>query len=270
MVGLEGRDRAIDPRELEPHRDWGFSELQSRVDSIYKEHDLSCGYGPDTMLAKLNGNATNLKQFLRRDTDFSHIDRALANVFIWTATFANEGGIDIQGVLSEKFGQGCPHCYQMPCLLTKGEECIMPLGERPTVDNAPQTIGGWQNHFAEMYGNNYSEGFSVEAGRGVAGRILDEVGELIAASYQDVQDEQQLVSFKDEMKPWESEIADVLAWGFALANGLKLRDGKYSIGKSLARQYEKGCSYCGAPKCQCKRANTFIDEMRRDNPNLIQ
>lgn len=263
MAGAEGRDGYI-PSELEPQKDWGFGELQTRVADIYEAHDRFCGYGPSTMLNKLVGNVMNLSQYIRRDLDFPKVDREFTNVLIWTTTFANAAEVDIQDILTEKFGSGCPHCYQMPCLLTTSVECRIPEGQtvRPIAQNVPQTIDGWQTHLGEMYRNNYSSNeFNIDSARKVCMRILEEAGELVAASYSDVQEEQQLASFDDGMKPWESEIADVLAWSFALANGFKLQKGEYSLGKSLQEKYRNGCSYCGAPRCQCPRASTFIKEI---------
>lgn len=264
MVG-GGLERRVGTEEHEPQNDWGFYELQNRVDDIYFAHDRACDYGPSTMLGKLVGNATNLSQYVRRDAEFQHTDRALTNVVIWTTTFANAAGVEIQNVLSEKYGSGCPHCYQMPCLLTRGEECKIPEGQtsRPAAQNVPQTIEEWQDHLGIMYRNNHpNDEFTISAAQKVCGRLLDEVGELVAASYSDVQAEQRLVSFDDGMKPWESEIADVLAWSFALANGFKLKTGKYSLGVSLKEKYKNGCSYCGAAQCQCPKVSTFIEEIK--------
>lgn len=262
MLGAEGRDGRVNPIESGRPQEWGLDKLQGRVADIYETHDRMCGYEPADMLGKLQGNIINLSQFLRHDLEFSHVDRALTNVVIWTATFANAAEVNVQNVLSEKFGSGCPHCYQMPCLLTTGAECKIPEGvtSRPVAENVPQTIDDWQTHLGIMYRNDYPNNeFSLEAARKVSLRILEEAAELVAASYSDVQAEQQLASFDDGMKPWESEIADVLAWSFALANGLKLRNG-YSLGKSLQEKYAKGCFYCGLPQCGCTRTKTFIKE----------
>jgi len=108
--------------EIEPQEKWGFGELQKRVREIYQEHDAQCDYGPDTILAKLMGNVVTLTHALRKTpNDFETINRSLANVFIWTSTLANVSNINIAQIMEEKFGEGCPHCKQMPCFLAQGK-----------------------------------------------------------------------------------------------------------------------------------------------------
>lgn len=254
--------------EVEPKKEWGFSQLQQRVSDIYREHDLECGYGPSTMLAKLVGNASTLEHAVKDPNNFFLIDRSLINVFIWTTTFANKAGISLQDVLAEKYGQGCPHCKQMPCLLTKGKECkpSEPFYER--LIETPASLDEWQKHFAEMYGNNLKGGLNNFL-RFSALKIISEIAELIGSSYRDTQKELSPVSFNDGMSPWESEIADILAWSFGLANCLdKIRcKGEdyrgYSLGASLEKKYKNGCPYCKSPKCTCVKEKTFIEELKR-------
>lgn len=254
--------------EIEPRKEWGFSELQQRVKDIYEQHDVECGYGPDTMLAKLVGNASTLEHAVRDPNSFLFIDRSLTNVFIWTATFANKAELNLQDILVEKFGRGCPHCKQMPCLLTKGKECkpTEPFYER--LFEVPISLDQWQKHFAEMYSNNF-EGNLNNFLKFSSDKIITEIGELIGSSYRDIQQELQSVSFNDDMKPWESEIADILAWSFAMVNCLdKMRsqggDCKgYSLEVSLEKKYKNSCPYCKSPKCVCTKAETFIDELKK-------
>ncbi len=174
--------------EPESWRKWGFKELQQRVGNIYQEHDTVCGYGPDTMLAKLLGNASTLEHAAKDPNNFFLIDRSLTNVFIWATTFANKAGLDLQDILAEKFGQGCPHCKQMPCLLTKGQECKPnePFYER--LLETPTSLDEWQNHFAEMYSNNF-KGDLNNFLKFSASKIITEIGELTGSSYRDTHKE---------------------------------------------------------------------------------
>lgn len=258
--------------EIEPAREWGFAQLQQRVTDIYREHDIECGYGPDTMLAKLVGNASTLEHVVKDPSNFLLIDRCLTNVFIWTATFANKAGLDLQDILAEKFGQGCPHCKQMPCLLTKGKECKTSEPFYDRLIETPISLNEWQKHFAEMYSNNF-EGNLNNFLRFSASKIITEIGELIGSSYRDIQQELKSVSFNDDMKPWESEIADILAWCFAMANCLdKMRNQGgdyrgYSLEVSLEEKYKNGYSYCNSPKCICVKEKIFIDNLRETFEN---
>ncbi len=249
--------------EVEPRKEWGFSELQQRVRVIYEKHDLECGYGAATILAKTLGNAATLKQVIRKTPDdFNSIDRSLTNVFIWTSTFANVAKMDLQEILEGKFGSGCPHCKQMPCLLAKGEKCEKPQDWKPLPSKNPRTLTQWQNHLEAMYPNNF-KGDLGEALKKTSGRITDEIGELIVSSYRDIEEEIKTVSFQEGTNPWESEIADALAWSFALANCLKKIRATYSIENSLKEKYKEGCSYCKSPECICPKAKTFIDEAKK-------
>lgn len=250
--------------EFEPKKEWGFSQLQTRVSDIYREHDLECQYGPSTMLAKLLGNAVTLKQVIRKTPDdFDSIDRSLTNIFIWAATFANEADMDLEKVLENKFGLGCPHCKQMPCSLAKGTPCEKPLlMEHQLPFIIPRSLEEWQSHLESMYPNNFTGNLN-ETLLKACNRVSDEIGELIGSSYRDIEKELKTVSFQDNMQPWESEIADAIAWSFAIANCLKRIRGTYSIEQSLRDKYDKGCPYCKSPKCVCPKAKTFIEELKR-------
>ncbi len=251
--------------ETEPRKEWGFSELQQRVSAIYEKHDVECGYGPSTILAKLLGNAVTLKQVIRKTPeDFKSVDRSLTNVFIWTATFANVATMDLEQILEKKFGSGCPHCKQMPCLLAKNQKCEKPQDWKPSLplNNTPRSLEQWQNHLESMYPNNFT-GNLKEILIKASGRVTDEIGELIGSSYGDTEEELRAVSFQDDMKPWESEIADTIAWSFAIANCLKRIKGNYSMETSLREKYKEGCSYCKSPRCICPKAKTFIDELKK-------
>lgn len=256
--------------EIEPLREWGFSELQQRVRNIYELHDIKCEYGPDTMLAKISGSALALQKLLRKNPgDFESIDRNLTNVFIWTATFANRANFNLQEIMEEKFGQGCPHCKQMPCLLTKGEKCSPPQfesQEKPKL-TPPSNMQEWQEHLKRMYSNNF-EGDITKDTQFASSKLYEEAGELSGSSYLDILRELSEASFENiGMSPQESEIADVLAWAFAVSNCLDIQNGSYSAEKSLKEKYKNGCPYCTLPQCDCPKAKTFIEELKL-NPKI--
>lgn len=254
-----------DGTEVEPRERWGFSELQKRVANIYQEHDEECGYGPDTMLVKLSGNALALQKLLKRTPDnFASIDRNLTNVFIWTATFANAGKLDLQSIMEKKFGQGCPHCKQMPCLLSEGENCIPPQLPGPEKDKITplSNLEEWQDHLKKMYSNNF-QGDIAKALVFTSSKLIEESLELSGSSYSDILRELKEGSFQDEMLPWESEIADVLAWAFAISNFLDVKNGNYAAEKSIQAKYKEGCPYCKSPKCICAKAETFIAGLKK-------
>lgn len=251
--------------ETEPPKEWGFSELQQRVKNIYEEHDIECGYGPDTMLAKLVGNVTTLTHAARKTPDdLKTIGRSLTNVLIWTTTIANIANIDLQEIMQEKFGAGCPHCKLMPCLLSKGEKCEEPSqpSNKPKPP-LPSSMEDWQKHLKIMYSNNF-QGDLTQALRFCSNRTLEEAGELIGSTYREIEEELKSISFDPVMSSsFKSEIADLVAWTMAVANCLDVKNGYYSLEASLKEKYKEGCPYCKSPKCNCPKAKTFIEELKK-------
>lgn len=248
---------------------WRFHELQFRVRDIYEKHDRDCGYGPDTMLIKLIGNAEVLKKIARKDpSNIEALDRALTNVFIWLSTVSNDAQIPMENVILEKYGNGCQRCRQIPCVMTHGQECTDSdnfLGTRPP--KLPESLEDWQKHLANIYPNNFAQGLET-ALAATSERLLEEVGELISSTHADVERELSQYSryrnHEDETFPWKGEIADVMAWGFAVAEVLKrLTDGKYSLETSLREKYTDGCPFCHSAQCACPREVTIIEKLRR-------
>lgn len=259
--------------EIEPRESWGFKQLQQRVNDIYTEHDEICGYGPDTMLAKLLGNSVTLAHVIRKTPDdFNTINRSITNVFIWAATVANAAGIDLQKVMEKQFGAGCPHCRQMPCLLTQGKTCEKPttvdLQSKPYV-LSPSSLNKWQEHLKKMYANNFQTDNIQTALSFSSTRLAEEIGELIGSAYADIEKELNSVSFQTDINPFESEMADLFAWAFAVANCIEVKNGKYSIGDALKEKYDKGCPYCKSPQCICPKVKTLIESLRDKRPSFL-
>jgi NTP pyrophosphatase (non-canonical NTP hydrolase) len=247
--------------------EWDFHILQARVDRIYKEHDEVCGYGPDTMFAKLIGNAVTLsKASGKAYLDIETIDRALSNVFIWTATIANKAQLQLFNLVAEKFMLGCPRCHNIPCNLAHDKPCEEGKGEFNGQMELLNTIDGWQDHFANLYPNNFKGDLRL-ALRKNSSRVFEEAGELLSSTHQDINRDQTLLSHhdlpRDKNFPWRGEFADVLAWSFAVAETLNRITGSYSLGKSLEDKYSNGCPYCGGERCYCPRDTTVIEELSK-------
>jgi len=252
--------------EKDPSQEWGFREFQKRVDNIYKDHDIKCDYGPDTMLAKLIGNVVTLTHALRKTPNESDtISRSLTNVFVWTSTIANLADIDIQEIMKEKFGEGCPHCKQMPCLLAEGKKCEEPAEPILKINQTtiPMSLDNWQDHLKRMYSNNY-KGDLIQSMRFCSAKVSEEAEELIGSAYADIDKELKGVSFDSVLaSSFKSEMADLIAWSMAVANCLDAKNGKYSIEISLKEKYKDGCPYCKSPKCICKKEKTFIEDLKK-------
>jgi len=95
-------------------------------------------------------------------------------------------------------------------------------------------------------------------------KVLEEAGELIGSAYADIEKELKGVSFDSILtSSFKSEMADLIAWAMASANCLAVKNGQYSIEKSLKEKYKDGCPYCKSPTCVCSKAKTFIEELRK-------
>jgi len=46
----------------------------------------------------------------------------MADVLAWLATLANIRGIDLDAAVCRKYGQGCPGCFQVPCVCDPAEK----------------------------------------------------------------------------------------------------------------------------------------------------
>ena len=269
MSTPEFPDNSPTPEREPSGKTWGFYELQTRVVDIYEAHDRECGYGPDTMIVKLLGNAEVLKRIARRKPDdIQALDQALTNVLIWTATFANAARTPIQSILLEKYGNGCQRCRQIPCVMTHGQECVDSpnfLGTKP--EKTPESLGEWQAHLAAIYPNNFLQG-ADEALKMTTERVLDEIVELASSTHQDIERELSPLSrhrnHEDKAFPWKGEIADVLAWSFGVAEVLRRRtNGEYSVETSLKEKYSESCPYCKHPQCGCPKEVTVIDDLSK-------
>lgn len=258
--GHDGSDLRATITEFEPHNQWNFRILQSRTDSVFKEHDEMCGYDAYTMLIRMDTNASALERIVRKNPDqFGKIDRHLKNIVIWTATLANYSGISLQEIMEEKYGAVCPRCGQNPCLLSRHGECREGVLPRQIIDKPiPSTLDEWQDHLATLYPRNFKGNYPTDLGN-IVRRIGEEIGELSSsAGLSDVSDIVSELSHhdleNDADKPWEGEFADILAWVLA-ASAIIKRYGAtdYSVGKSLKDELTRGCGYCGGEKCMCPK-----------------
>lgn len=223
------------------------------------------------MLVKLLGNTLALKKAIERNPDSIEVmDRHLTNVFIWTATVANCSHLDLFRAISEKYALGCPRCHHFPCLLAQDQVCErndLPWGNLPGV--IPTRLDGWQEHLAKMYPNNFTAS-PLGSLKFAASKLYEEVGELISSTDPRIKEEVGIFSHHDtpddSLEPWRGEIADVLAWSFAVAEGLKRLTGDYSIERSLREKYSNGCWYCKSQKCICPKETTLLGELYKWQP----
>ena len=264
------RQPFVPSEEREQRAEWTFGDLGRRVEEIYDEHDRECGYGFERVIAKIQANVGSLADNLEKGLfDQESINRQLTNTVIWVITFTNQFGMDSGKIMETQFGTGCPHCRRMPCALASREECKPPDQEQiisnPLFASSNHSLEEWQKYLGMLYPNNFPRDLNIDQRlAAVAQRIVDETVELNASCYQESLSDIKRSAFGGNTNPVEEEVADVLAWCLALANGLKIKLGDYSLEKVLIEKYKDGCpsNYCGKPKCECPKEIPLIYSLR--------
>jgi NTP pyrophosphatase (non-canonical NTP hydrolase) len=57
-----------------------------------------------------------------RSGDQEELAAEMADVLAWLATLANIRGIDLEGAIVRKYGNGCPGCGRSPCVCDPAEK----------------------------------------------------------------------------------------------------------------------------------------------------
>ncbi|MFQ6137277.1 MAG: MazG nucleotide pyrophosphohydrolase domain-containing protein [Candidatus Hydrothermarchaeales archaeon] len=91
-------------------------EFQDLMRKLYYERDLS--RGREKTLLWLLEEVGELSEGIRKGDD-NAIEEEIADVIAWTVSLANLYGIDVEGVISEKYPDRCRYCNQMPCACDK-------------------------------------------------------------------------------------------------------------------------------------------------------
>ena len=87
-------------------------ELQQLIETMYSAKDRARGSAATFLW--LSEEIGELAAALREGTEREKADE-FADVLAWLATLANVEGIDLDKVVQEKYGSGCPGCGEMVC-----------------------------------------------------------------------------------------------------------------------------------------------------------
>jgi NTP pyrophosphatase (non-canonical NTP hydrolase) len=88
-----------------------LSALQDVIERTYGERDRERGV-PSTV-AWLAEELGELAQAVRKGTRGQQ-EHEFADVLAWTASLANQMGIDLASAIS-RYADGCPKCHEIPC-----------------------------------------------------------------------------------------------------------------------------------------------------------
>jgi len=96
-----------------------LAELQGLIRSMYMPRDVSRGIEGTFMwlVEEVGELATAL-----RSEDRAAQAAEFADVLAWLATIANVAGIDLDKAVTEKYGNGCPGCQEIPCSCSEAEK----------------------------------------------------------------------------------------------------------------------------------------------------
>lgn len=88
-----------------------LQEFQELMDTLYRTADDERGVA--ATIAWLTEELGELAQAVRKGT-FEQQQHELGDVLAWTASLANQLGIDLE-TAAGRFASGCPKCGQTPC-----------------------------------------------------------------------------------------------------------------------------------------------------------
>jgi diguanylate cyclase (GGDEF)-like protein len=195
------------------------------------------------------------KHLLRR-RDIGEAEKFLPKIFSWTVALllkVHPGRGDIEGIILRKFPNACPYCLEKPCKCWKGEKPT--LHERQLRDayyqrtsSTRRSANDFQLMFRDIYADSWNAGGderpSPELLRNLIIRLLEEVAEVGEA-----------VRFH-HLYPenFENELADLVAWWFALTSSMPTADGQPMLlaEECLWRAYPAHCPDCLMIPCLCR------------------
>jgi len=87
-----------------------LSELQRRMDETYGERDS--GRGVETTALWLVEEVGELAEAVRTG---ENLEKEFADVAAWLFSLANLLDVEMEEVVEELYGEGCPDCGETPC-----------------------------------------------------------------------------------------------------------------------------------------------------------
>ncbi len=98
---------------------FSLRQLQEVIRDTYDAKDRQRGVDGTFMwfMEEVGELATAL-----RSGDFDDRAGEFADVLAWLATLANCVGVDLEAAVEEKYGKGCPGCFQVPCVCSQAEK----------------------------------------------------------------------------------------------------------------------------------------------------
>src|SRR5258708_23925539 len=243
-----------------------FSSEQSLnewMNMLHQIYGLTQNYSKDEyeILSHLAEVSGAFGKYLFKSNNVEKARQFLPKMFGWAVALLKEmksDSADLEELLLTKFPTVCPYCRKAPCscwttgktqldenLLREAYHLLSPKQKRSAAD------------FQAMFRRIYEDSWGVEscktgsaealaALRGLYTRLIEEISELAEA-----------VRFY-HLYPsnFENELADFLAWWFALSSARHKADNQApnmcSTEALLWEAYPGICTSCTLPQCDCR------------------
>ena len=98
---------------------FSLAQLQKVIRDTYDSKDRRRGVEGTFMwfMEEVGELASALRSGTLREQE-----EEFADVLAWLATIANIAGVDLDAVVQQKYGTGCPGCRQVPCVCDQAEK----------------------------------------------------------------------------------------------------------------------------------------------------
>jgi serine/threonine protein kinase len=243
-----------------------INDFQKQIDMIYGYRNLT--RSPLILLTHLSTNLAGIiggLQSLPDDYSRARVNYYLPKSFAWLCAVFSAINYTIEELIWFKFPDKCIYCG--------GGECVCsPKRDKTEADANEQLLTnvrseGYKPHkvenrgfrfYQDMFQRIYGKRNKQEGVNQVALRLLLEINEAADALLQ-------LDSLKgfDSIDVMHLEMADVVAWFFALFNVLEGQSGILDLGydfeKEFFEMFNGKCYKCDLVKCRCSNAGMEIE-----------
>ena len=236
--------------ELKPNV--SLSELLEFADGLTVERNKKCFPTISDRVDHLVLGGAELSNAVRAE-DIKILPKVASKVVLRIFTVLQglgEKDAIVQELMDKFPANGCSYCGKKPC------QCAVdrPTGKadiRPSEFQKEWTIGDWQVHLYEVYG----EGNAAKGLTWIANRLTSEIAEVVQARM--LMDMQTMEEGRKKYKREAiNELADSFAWAVAVCTFV---DG--DLETEFIERYGKGCANCKKYPCQCG-AFSFKEERK--------
>lgn len=229
-----------------------IDDMQARLSSIYgfRRENQYPALLQMQLLAALDGVRGGLthpdREYGRRRTE-----AYLPRVFSWICALCSSLNVRVSDLLSLKFMDVCPYCTTNPCTCVAAMRkpdndrnklllSEMRARRRPSVVPQAKMFSEYYADLEQMYGEK--DGSAIE----VACHTLGEAAGVMSAWLR-----MDTLLRHDDMVILQLEIADTIAWFFALIRVYVQENPQYQFVQEFDSLYANGCYSCKTAPCAC-------------------